>query len=169
MGPHESPKSFYTNASLEFIEACEELIWHHGRLLRPETKEITERAARRMQEGTFPGLVQSGLQKLGGLEAWRVIVFFETFKTNWQIARHLMNCGSIHHSMDRLFLFGAKKNKSSQFLQKTKSRLHQFGSKVLSGVLRRLLLERGEKLGWRFIGCGCYRRDHLQSLQTESR
>ena len=63
MGPHDSPKSIYTNNSLEFIEACEELNWNHGSLLRSEKKEIAERAARRVQEGTSAGLAQSRLAK----------------------------------------------------------------------------------------------------------
>ena len=69
--PRINPRSIYADNSLEFIKACEELNWNHGRSTprRSETKEIAERAVRRVKEGTSPVLVQSGLQESWWAEA----------------------------------------------------------------------------------------------------
>ena len=48
------PKVIYTDSSLEFGKACEELPWNHftSTLHRSETNGIAERAVRRLKEGT---------------------------------------------------------------------------------------------------------------------
>ena len=63
--PRINPRSIKTDNSLEFMRACKELNWNHERSSprRSETKEIAERAVRRVKEGTSPVLVQSGLQE----------------------------------------------------------------------------------------------------------
>ena len=62
------PKVIYTNNSLEFGKACEDLSWNHCTSTphRSQTNGITERAVRRVKEGTSAVLLQSGLN-----ESWR--------------------------------------------------------------------------------------------------
>ena len=63
--PSEKPKVIYTDNSLEFGKACEDLSWNH-RTTTPhgsETNGIAERAVRRVKEGTSAVLFQSGLDE----------------------------------------------------------------------------------------------------------
>ena len=61
--PTRKPKVIYTDNSLEFGKACEELTWNHCASTphRSETHGIAERAVRRVKEGTSAVLLQSGL------------------------------------------------------------------------------------------------------------
>ena len=58
-------KVIYTDNSLEFGKACEELSWNHCTSTphRSETNGIAERAVRRVKEGTSAVLLQSGLNE----------------------------------------------------------------------------------------------------------
>ena len=58
-------KVIYTDKSLEFGKACEDLSWNHCTSTphRSETNGIAERAVRRVKEGTSAGLLQSGLDE----------------------------------------------------------------------------------------------------------
>ena len=60
-----SLKVIYTDNSLEFGKACEDLSWNHCTSTphRSETNEIAERAVRRVKEGTSAVLLQSGLDE----------------------------------------------------------------------------------------------------------
>ena len=55
----------YTDNSLEFGKACEDLSWNHCRSTphRSETNGIAESAVRRVKEGTSAVLLQSGLNE----------------------------------------------------------------------------------------------------------
>ena len=59
------PKVIYTDDSLEFGKACEDLSWNHCTSTphRSETNGIDERAVRRIKEGTSAVLLQSGLDE----------------------------------------------------------------------------------------------------------
>ena len=61
--PNRKPKVTYTDNSLEFGKACEDLSWNHCTSTphRSETNGIAERAVRRVKEGTSAVLLQSGL------------------------------------------------------------------------------------------------------------
>ena len=63
--PERKPKVIYTDNSLEFGKACEDLSWNHCTSTphRSETNGIAERAVRRVQEGASPVLLQSGLNE----------------------------------------------------------------------------------------------------------
>ena len=63
--PDRKPKVIYTDNSLEFGKACEDLSWNHCTSTphRSETNGIAERAVRRVKEGTFAVLLQSGLNE----------------------------------------------------------------------------------------------------------
>ena len=60
--PERKPKVIYTDNSLEFGKACEDLSWNHCTSTphRSETNGIAERAVRRVKEGTSAVLLQSG-------------------------------------------------------------------------------------------------------------
>ena len=63
--PTRNPKVIYTDNSLEFGKACEDLSWNHCTSTphRSETNGIAERAVRRVKEGTCAVLLQSGLDE----------------------------------------------------------------------------------------------------------
>ena len=63
--PDRKPKVIYTDNSLEFGKACEDLSWNHCTSTphRSETNGIAERAVRRVKEGTSAVLLQSGLDE----------------------------------------------------------------------------------------------------------
>ena len=60
-----SLKFIYTDNSLEFGKACEDLSWNHCTSTphRSETNGIAERAVRRVKEGTSAVLLQTGLDE----------------------------------------------------------------------------------------------------------
>ena len=63
--PDRKPKVNYTDNSLEFGKACEDLSGNHCTSTphRSETNGIAERAVRRVKEGTSAVLLQSGLNE----------------------------------------------------------------------------------------------------------
>ena len=63
--PDRKPKVIYTDNSLEFGKACEDLSWNHCTSTphRSETNGIAERAVRSVKEGTSAVLLQSGLNE----------------------------------------------------------------------------------------------------------
>ena len=63
--PDRNPQVIYTDNSMEFGKACEDLSWNHctSTPLRSETNGIAERAVRRVKEGTSAVLLQSGLDE----------------------------------------------------------------------------------------------------------
>ena len=63
--PNRKPKVIYTDNSLEFGKACEDLSWDHCTSTphRSETNGIAERAVRRVKEGTSAVLLQSSLDE----------------------------------------------------------------------------------------------------------
>ena len=63
--PDRKPKVIYTDSSLEFGKACQDLSWNHCTSTphRSETNGIAERAVRRVKEGTPAVLLQSGLDE----------------------------------------------------------------------------------------------------------
>ena len=63
--PEREPKVIYTDNSLEFGKACEDLSWNHSKSTphRSETNGIAERAVRRVKESTSAVLLQSGLNE----------------------------------------------------------------------------------------------------------
>ena len=128
-------KSFYTDNSMEFGKACEDLSWNHCTSTphRSETNGIAERAVRRVKEGTSAVLLHSGLN-----ESW------------WADS---MECNTYLRNVTDLLSDG-KTSYESRFGQpfkgpiipfgslveyhpitaKDQSRIHQFGKKVIPGL-----------------------------------
>ena len=75
--PERKPKVIYTDNSLEFGKACEDLSWNHCTSTphRSETDGIAERAVRRVKEETSAVLLQSGLNKkmVGGFHGMSLL------------------------------------------------------------------------------------------------
>ena len=63
--PNRKPKVIYTDNSLEFGKACDDLSWNHctSTPRRSETNEVAERAVRRVKEGTSAVSLQSSLNE----------------------------------------------------------------------------------------------------------
>ena len=94
--PERKPKVIYTDNSLEFGKACEDLSWNHCTSTphRSETNGIAERAVRRVKEGTSAVLLQSDLDENGGRIPWNVTAMCEIFKISCRMGRHHMKGGS---------------------------------------------------------------------------
>ena len=133
--PNRKPKVIYTDNSLEFGKACEDLSWNHCTSTphRSETNGIAERAVRRVKEGTSAVLLQSGLNEswlADSMECYtylrHVTDLLSDGKTPyerrfWQPFKGpIIPLGSLveYHSITA----------------KDQSRIHQFGKKVLLGL-----------------------------------
>ena len=90
--PTRKPKVIYTDNSFEFGKSCEELSWNHCTSTphRSESNGISERAARRVKEGTSAVLLQSGLE---GRIPWNATAISERCRIFCLMGRHLMKGG----------------------------------------------------------------------------
>ena len=102
--PSEKLKVINTDNSLEFSRAFEELSWNHCTSThhRCETSGIAERAVRRIKEGTFAVLLESGLDE----KRWADTIECYCHLRNVQDllsgrGKHLMNGDSASHSKNR--------------------------------------------------------------------
>ena len=80
--PDRKPKVIYTDNSLEFGKACEDLSWNHCTSTphRSETNGIAERAVRRVKEGTSAVFCCNQVwMKIGGQIPWNAKPICETF------------------------------------------------------------------------------------------
>ena len=130
--PKRKPKVIYTDKSLEFCTSCEELSWNHCTSTphRSGTNGIAERAVRRVKEGTFAVLLQSGLDK----EWWADSVECYCCLRNIQ---DLLSDGKTPYERrfgmpfnGPVIPFGAM----VEYHPEDQSWLHQYGAKVLSGI-----------------------------------
>ena len=103
-------KVIYTDNSLEFGKACEDLSWNHCTSTphRSQTNGIAERAVRRVKEGTSAVLLQSGLnEKIGGRIPWNATLICETFKISCLMGRLHMKDALENLFRDQLSRFGS--------------------------------------------------------------
>ena len=134
--PERKPKAIYTDKSLEFGKACGDLSWNHCTSTphRSETNGIAERAVRRVKEGTSAVLLQSGLNE----SWWADSMECYTYLRN---VTDLLSDGKTPYGR----LFGQPFNgpiipfgslvEYHPITAKDQSRIHQFGKKVLPGLL----------------------------------
>ena len=117
--PNRKPKVTYTNNSLEFGKACDDLSWNHCTSTphRSQTNGIAERAVLRVR-GTWVN---------GGRILWNVTAICETSKISCLMGRHRMKGGIFLHGP--VILFGAMV-KYHQISAKDQSRLHQLEARV---------------------------------------
>ena len=136
LGPDRRPKVIYTDNSLEFGKAYEDLSWNHCTSTphRSETNGIADRAVRRVKEGTSAVLLQSGLnEKLVGR-------FYENVSPYLRNVTDLLSDGKTPYERrfgqpfkGPIIPFGSL----VEYYPKTakdQSRIHQFGKKVLPGL-----------------------------------
>ena len=133
--PKRKPKVIYTDNSLEFGKACEDLSWNHCTSTphRSETNGIAERAVRRVKEGTSAVLLQSGLDE----KWWADSMERHTHLRNIQ---DLLSDGKTPY--ERRFGEPCKGPiipvgslvEYYTISAKDQSRIHQFGKKVLPGL-----------------------------------
>ena len=103
--PERNPKVIYTDNSLEFGKACEDLSWNHCTSTphRSETNVIAERAVRRVKEGTSAVLLQSGLNESWWQILWNVTPICETSQIYYLMGRRPMKDVLGNHLKDLSF------------------------------------------------------------------
>ena len=151
--PERKPKVIYTDNSLEFGRACEDLSWNHCTSTphRSETNGIAERAVRRVKEGASVVLLQSGL----GNEWWADSMECYCYLRNIQ---DLLSDGKTPYErrfgmpFDGPVIPFAAMVEYHPISAKDQSRLHQFGSKVLPGIFLGYALYAGWNLEKRHHG-----------------
>ena len=133
-----SPK-FFSDNSLEFGKACEDLSWNHCTSTphRSETNGIAERAVRRVKEGTSAVLLQSGLNE----SWWADSMECYTYLRN---VTDLLSDGKTPYERrfgqpfkGPIIPFGSLVGSLVEYhpiTAKDQSRIHQFGKKVLPGL-----------------------------------
>ena len=133
--PERNPKVIYTDNSLEFGKACEDLSWNHCTSTphRSETNGIAERAVRRVKEGTSAVLLQAGLNDSGWADS------LECY-TNLRNVTDLLSDGKTPYERrfgqpfkGPIIPFGSL-DEYHPITAKDQSRIHPFGKKVLPGL-----------------------------------
>ena len=133
--PERKPKVIYTDNSLEFGKACEDLSWNHCTSTphRSETNGIAERAVRRVKEGTSAVLLQSGLNE----SWWADSVECYTYLRN---VTDLLSDGKTPYERRFGQPFKGPIIPFRSLVEyypitaKDQSQIHQFGKKVLPGL-----------------------------------
>ena len=159
--PERNPKVIYTDNSLEFGKACEDLSWNHCTSTphRSETNGIVERAVRRVKEGTSAVLLQSGLNE----SWWADSMECYTYLRN---VTDLLPDGKTPYERR----FGKPFNgpiipvgslvEYYPIFAKDQSKIHQFGKKFLPGLF----------LGYALYAGGIWKGDvlvaDLEKLET---
>ena len=133
--PTRKPKVIYTDNSLEFGKSCEEFSWNHCTSTphRSETNGIAERAVRRVKEGTSAVLLQSGLDAKWSADSLQCHCYLRNIQD-------LLSDGKTPYERrfgmpfnGPVIQFGAVVE-YHPISAKDRSRLHQFGAKVLPGI-----------------------------------
>ena len=133
--PDRKPEVIYTDNSLEFGKACEDLSWNHCTSTphRSETNGIAEGAVRRVKEGTSAVLLQSGLNG----SWWADSMECYTYLRN---VTDLVSDGKTPYERrfgqpfkGPIIPFGSLVQ-YDPIIAKDQSRIHQFGKKVLPGL-----------------------------------
>ena len=133
--PERKPKVIYTDNSLEFGKACEDLSWNHCMSTphRSETNGIAERAVRRVKEGTSAVLLQSGLNESWWADSMECFTYLRN-------VTDLLSDGKTHYERHfgqpfkgPIIPFGSLVE-YHPITAKDQSRIHQFGKRVLPGL-----------------------------------
>ena len=133
--PDRNPRVIYTDNSLEFGKACEDLSWNHCTSAphRSQTNGIAERAVRRVKEGTSAVLLQSGLNE----SWWEDSMECYTYLRN---VTGLLSDGKTpcerrfgQPCKGPIIPFGSLVE-YHPITAKDQSKIHQFGKKVLPGL-----------------------------------
>ena len=159
--PHRKAKVIYTDNSLEFGKACEDLSWNYCTSTphRSETHGIAERAVRRVEEGTSAVLLQSGLNE----SWWADSMECYTYLRN---VTDLLSDGKTPYERRVGQPFKGPIIPFGSFVEyhpitaKDQSRIHQFGKQVFPGLF----------LGYALYAGGIWKGDvlvaDLEELET---
>ena len=103
--PERKPKVIYTDNSLEFGKACEDLSWNHCTSTphRSKTNGIAERAVRRVKEGTSAVLLQSGLNESWWADSMECYTYLRNVTDLYLMGRRPMKDVLGNHLKDLLF------------------------------------------------------------------
>ena len=133
--PERKPKVIYTDNSLEFGKACEDLSWNHCTSTphRSETNGIAERAVRRVKEGTSAVLLQSGLNESWRADSMECYTYLRNV-TDLLPDGKTPNERRFRQPFKRPLIPFGSLVEYHPITAKGQSRIHQFGKKVLPGV-----------------------------------
>ena len=128
-------KVIYTDNSLEFGKACEDLSWNHCTSTphRSETNGFAERAVRRVQEGISAVLLQSGLDEILWADSMECYSYLRNIQDLFSDVKTPYERRFGKPFKKQIFPFGSL----VEYYPKTakdESRIHQFGKKVLPGL-----------------------------------
>ena len=159
--PDRNPKVIYTDNSLEFGKACEDLSWNHCTSTphRSETNGIAERAVRRVKEGTSAVLLQSGLNESWCSDSMECYTYLRNVTDPLSDGKtpHERRFGQPFKGP--IIPFGSLVE-YHPITAKDQSRIHQFGKKVLPGLF----------LGYALYAGGIWKGDvlvaDLEELET---
>ena len=133
--PERKPEVIYTDNSLEFGKACEDLSWNHCTSTphRSETNGIAERAVRRVKEGTSAVLLQSGLNESWSADSMECYTYL-------RYVTDLLSDGKTPYERrfgqpfkGPIIPFGSLVE-CHPITANCQSRIHQFGKKILPGL-----------------------------------
>ena len=135
LGPNRKPKVIYTDNSLEFGKACEDLSWKQCTSTphRSETNGIAERAVRKVKEGTSAVLLQSKLNENWWADSMECYTYLRNIQDLLSDGRHHTKDVLGNHLKDQSFRL-VHWLSITLFSAKDQSRIHQFGKKVLPGL-----------------------------------
>ena len=130
--PTRKPKVIYTDKSLQFGKACEELTWNHCTSTphRSETNGIAERAVRRIKEGTSAVLLQSGLNESWWADSMECYTYLRNVTDLLSDGKTPCERRFWQPFNGPIIPFGSLVENHPK-TAKDQSRIHQFGKKVL--------------------------------------
>ena len=133
--PNRKPKVIYTDNSLEFGKACEDLSWNHCTSTphRSETNGIAERAVRRVKEGTSAVLLQSDLDAKWWADSTECYTYLRKNQDLLSDGKTPYERRSGEPSKGPIIPFGSLVE-YYPISAKDQSRIHQIGKKVLLGL-----------------------------------
>ena len=133
--PERKPEVIYTDNSLEFGKACEDLSWNHGTSTphRSETNGIAERAVRRVKEGTSAVLLQSGLNENWWADSMECFSYLRNVTDQVSDGKTPYERRFGQPLKGPIIPFGSLVV-YYPIAAKDQSRIHQFGKKVLPGL-----------------------------------
>ena len=133
--PKRKPKANYTENTLEFGKACEDLSWNHCTSTphRSETTGIAESAVRRVKEGTSAVLLQSGLDESWWADSMECCTYLQNIQDLLSDGKTPYERRFGKPSKGPVIPFGSLVE-YFPITAKDQSRIHQFGKKVLPGL-----------------------------------
>ena len=133
--PKRKPKVIYTDNSLEFGKACEDLSWNHCTSTphRSETNGNAERTVRRVKEGTSAVLLQSGLDESWWADSMECYTYLRNVTDLLSDGKTPYERRFGQPSKGPIVPFGSLVEYYA-ITAKDQSRVHQFGKKVLPGL-----------------------------------